>query len=113
MHDAAHLMIHAPASLSIGPAEAHRKAADTLEKVAATYARAYARATGHPVERMAEWMKAETWLTAEEAVALHFADEIAGGAVRACALPPGFDLNAFKHTPEAVRGRFTGATRAA
>ena len=113
MHDAAHLMIHDPSSFSIGPADAHRKAADTLDKVAATYARAYARATGHPVERVAEWMKVETWLTADEAVALHFADEITGGQVRACAMPSGFDLNAFKHTPEAVRARFMGNTCAA
>lgn len=113
MHNAAHLMIHDPASLSIGAAETHRKAAETLEKVAATYARAYARATGHPIERITEWMKVETWLTAEEAVALHFADEIAGGEVRACAMPSGFDLNAFKHTPEAVRGRFMAKPAAA
>lgn len=113
MHDAAHLMIHDPSSLSIGPADAHRKAADSLEKVAATYARAYARASGHPVERVTAWMKAETWLTAEEAVALHFADEISGGQARACAMPSGFDLNAFKHPPAAVRTRFMGNTRAA
>lgn len=113
MHDAAHLMIHDPSSLTIGPAETHRKAADTLDKLSTTYARAYARATGHPVARVAEWMRAETWMTAEEAVTLHFADEIATGQVRACAMPRGFDLNAFKHTPEAVRMRFAGNNRAA
>lgn len=78
MHSAALLMIHDPSGFTFGPADQHRAAADTLDKMTDVYARAYARATGHRVERIKAWMKAETWLTADEALELNFCDEIEG-----------------------------------
>lgn len=76
MHPAAMLMIHEPAAMLGGTADDHRSAADALAKMALTYATAYARHTGHPVKRLLAWMKAETWLTAEEALELNFCDRI-------------------------------------
>jgi ATP-dependent protease ClpP protease subunit len=75
---AAVLMIHNPASLTIGTAAEHRASADTLDKLAGTYGAAYAARTGNRVVDVLEWMAAETWLTAEEAVALGFADRVIG-----------------------------------
>lgn len=103
MHPAAVLMIHEPATLGDGTADELRAAAATLDKLAATYAAAYAKHTGHPVARIAAWMKAETWLTAEEAVELRFADRIEAAA----GTPPpsaAFDFTKFRHAPpELVR----------
>jgi len=74
IHPAAMVMIHAPGAWAEGPANAHRAAADALDKISLTYAQAYARHTGHPVETLLRWMQEETWMTADEAVALGFAD---------------------------------------
>lgn len=78
MNAAAHLMIHNPANLVFGDAADLRAEADVLDKLAGTYAQAYSQATGHPAERIRAWMDAETWLTAEEAQALNFCDEVVG-----------------------------------
>jgi ATP-dependent protease ClpP protease subunit len=75
---AAVLMIHNPASLTIGTAADHRASADTLDKLGGIYADAYAARSGNRVADVLEWMAAETWMTAEEAVALGFADRVTG-----------------------------------
>lgn len=76
MHEAAHFMIHEPYTWIEGAADDMRRAADDLDKFTATYASAYAKATGNSVQQVASWMKVETWLNAEEALALNFCDEI-------------------------------------
>lgn len=76
MHQASMLMIHEPYAFADGTADAHRLAAEALDKMTRSYAEAYARHTGHPVANILAWMKAETWMTAEEAVELRFADRI-------------------------------------
>ena len=76
IHAAAMLMIHEPYALADGTADAHRMAADALDKMSRTYAEAYARHTGHPVDRILAWMRVETWMTAQEAVELRFADRV-------------------------------------
>ncbi|MGY6697870.1 MAG: head maturation protease, ClpP-related [Roseinatronobacter sp.] len=96
-HPDAVVMIHEPGAVSFGTADGHRKAADTLDKLTATYAQAYARATGHPVARVAAWMKAETWLTASEALALNFIDQIEGDGKPVAVAQ--FDFTRFQHAP--------------
>jgi len=106
MHPTAMLMIHEPAAMLVGTSEDHRSAAESLAKIALTYAKAYARHTGHPVNRVLAWMKAETWLTAEEAVELNFCDQIEafdGPAPMVAA----FDYTKFRAAPgELVRLAF-------
>ena len=97
VHQAAMLMIHEPYALADGTAEAHRLAADALDKMSRTYAEAYARHTGHSVDRILAWMRAETWMTAQEAVELRFADRIEMQAA-----PPAmaaFDYTRFRAAP--------------
>jgi ATP-dependent Clp protease, protease subunit len=94
-------MIHDPAAMVFGAAENMRKAAEDLDKMADVYAAAYARRTGIPVATIRRWMIAETWMTAEEAVGLKFADEIekkAQGEPVARA-----DYTAFRNAPEGLR----------
>ncbi|MGP9806460.1 head maturation protease, ClpP-related [Paracoccus sp. NSM] len=101
VHSAAHMMIHDPSNLVWGTAEDLRREADNLDKLADTYARAYSRATGHPVERVRGWMTAETWLTAEEAEALNFCDEVFGTDQSGEAVAA-FDYTRFKAPPPAI-----------
>lgn len=98
MHSAALLMIHNPAALAFGTADDLRGEAATLDKMAETYAAAYSRCTGHPLGRIRAWMDAETWLTADEALALNFCDEITGAGERAKAVAA-FDYTRFKGAP--------------
>ena len=60
IHPDAMFMIHEPAVETGGTADDLRDVAAALEKMNLTYAKAYARHTGHPVETILAWMKAET-----------------------------------------------------
>lgn len=98
MHPSAMLMIHEPAALTGGTADDHRSAADALGKMAQTYAAAYSRHTGQPVNRLLAWMKEETWLTAEEAVELNFCDRIEAFE-DAAPMVAAFDYTKFRAAP--------------
>lgn len=97
LHPSALLMIHEPAAFVFGPGDELRATADALDKMTVVYARAYAAATGNPVTRIAAWMKAETWMTAQEAVALNFADEVGGDTPPA--MVAAFDYSRFTSAP--------------
>lgn len=100
MHPAAMVMIHEPSAWGGGTADQLRDTAATLDKMSATYAAAYARHTGHTVSRIAAWMKAETWLTAEEAVELRFADQIE--KAKAPQVVAAYDYTKFRQPPEGL-----------
>jgi ATP-dependent protease ClpP protease subunit len=93
--DNALLMIHNPWSMSMGDADDLRKEADVLDKLKSTLVNAYKRKTGMDADEISDMMKEETWLGAEEAVALGFADYIEDGMEAAASI-----------TPEAARARF-------
>lgn len=76
MHRSALLMIHSASLLTIGDAREHRKSTGVLDKIDGEYTRLVAQVTGHPEARVRAWLEAETWMTAEEAVELNFADEV-------------------------------------
>ncbi|WP_339113266.1 head maturation protease, ClpP-related [Thioclava sp. GXIMD2076] len=77
------MMIHDPSVLAMGNAADHLKAAERLDSAAQGYAAIYAaRARMSPQEARA-LMMAETWMTAEEAVAKGFADAVIAGEARA------------------------------
>nr|WP_272929444.1 ATP-dependent Clp protease proteolytic subunit [Rhodovulum sulfidophilum] len=97
-----------------GTADDLRREAGMLDKISETYAQAYARATGHPVERIRAWMAAETWMTADEALALNFCDGLFGDDDAPQSEPvAAFDYTRFKAPPPelvrlAVRNGWTG-----
>jgi ATP-dependent Clp endopeptidase proteolytic subunit ClpP len=70
------MMIHKPLNWCGGNANDMRKNADMLDKVEGSLSRAYTQKTGIVAAEIAAMLDAETWMTAEEAVALGFADEI-------------------------------------
>lgn len=68
---------HSPWVETTGPADKHRDAARSLDKFAESAARIYAAKTGKAVDEMTALMaKGETWLSAQEAKAMGFVDEI-------------------------------------
>lgn len=93
MNRGAELMIHDPWTWTDGNAEDLRKVADTLDKLADSYAAAYAARAGGAAGEWRELMRAESWFTAEEAVTAGLADE----AVDAPAAAAHFDLSGFRY----------------
>lgn len=93
------LMIHDAWGLGIGPAADMRDLADRLDKISDNIASVYADKAGGSVASWREFMLAETWYSAEEAVAAGLADRVEGaepaGAKNA------FDLSVFKHAGRA------------
>lgn len=98
MSPASMLMIHDPWTMAFGNAAEMRKVADTLDQAKSAIVDAYA---VRKVERFAieAAMSAETWYTADEAVAAGLADSVDGrqpraqayidpGRFRSCPLPP-------------------------
>lgn len=71
-----HLMIHEPWSVVAGPAREMQAAAAWLEKLTESAIDIYAERTGAERDQLAEWLTAETWFTAAEAVDAGFADEM-------------------------------------
>lgn len=70
------LMIHKAWSIAVGNETDMHKTGDLLAKIDGEIAATYADRAGKPAEHFIELMAAETWLTAEEAVAEGLADEV-------------------------------------
>lgn len=76
MAEDAFMMIHNPASGVDGEAEDLITRAELLLKMRDAIANIYARRTGQDIADILEAMKAETWMTASEALALGYCTEI-------------------------------------
>lgn len=76
MNQGAMLMIHDAWSLVMGDSADMLNMAALLEKIDGTIAGTYANRTGLNAEAVRALMDAETWFTADEAVAAKFADSI-------------------------------------
>ncbi|SFX86437.1 head maturation protease, ClpP-related [Pseudomonas sp. NFACC36] len=94
------LMIHNPWTYAAGDAEDFRKVADVLDQTMEAIIAAYkAKAPGIDEAELRRLVAAETWLTANEAVALGLADEVGDGVkVKAC-LGQGAVLQRYQHAP--------------
>lgn len=77
-----YFMIHKAMTIAWGNADEFRKQVDLLDKIDATLVAGYAKETGQDEAQIADWMAAETWFNAEEAVKFGFADKIAGAAAK-------------------------------
>ncbi|MGO4364511.1 head maturation protease, ClpP-related [Pseudomonas sp. PAB10] len=94
------LMIHNPWTYAAGDAEDFRKVADVLDQTMEAIIAAYkAKAPDIDEVELRRLVAAETWLTANEAVALGLADEVGEGIkVKAC-LGQGGVLQRYQHAP--------------
>lgn len=89
-------MIHKSWTMGMGNADDFTKLASLLAKVDQSFVESYAAETGQDQEQLLQWMKDETWFTAEESVQHGFADRIAEGAVKNQA---SWDLSAYSRAP--------------
>ncbi|GAB2767652.1 head maturation protease, ClpP-related [Sinomonas soli] len=92
----AQLMVHDAWGLAIGNAADMQAMADTLGKMSDNIAAVYAAKSGGTVEEWRNIMRAESWLTAEEAVTAGLADRVAGDQPADAAMAA-FDLSVFNH----------------
>lgn len=97
------MMIHNPWTFAYGTAEDLRKTADMMDKardgIIASYRR---KAPSIDDAELVQMLDDETWLTAEEAVALGFADVVGESvSLQACYGATGV-LARFKHPPKAI-----------
>jgi ATP-dependent Clp protease protease subunit len=76
MVDGALLMVHNSWTMAMGDCNALRQTADLVEKIDGTIAKDYMRKTKCSAAQVKAWMDAETWFTADEALAAGFIDEI-------------------------------------
>jgi ATP-dependent Clp protease, protease subunit len=102
------LMIHKSWSFGFGNADDMLKLAELLEKVDGTIAETYAAKSGKDAATFAAPMAAETWYTAQEAVDIGLADEIAanGGSTQAS---KAWDLSAYARGPLPVSDELPAA----
>ena len=70
------IMIHDPASVAIGNTDEMRKAIQMLDEVKESIINAYEMRTGLSRARLAHLMSSETWLNANMAIELGFADDL-------------------------------------
>ncbi|WP_415764903.1 head maturation protease, ClpP-related [Pseudomonas sp. ZB1P45] len=98
--ESAILMIHNPWTYAAGDAEDFRKVADVLDQTMEAIIAAYkAKAPNIDEAELRRMVAAETWLTANEALALGLVDEIGDGIkVKAC-LGHGGVLQRYQHAP--------------
>lgn len=107
------LMIHNPWTYAAGDAEAFRKVASVLDQTMEAIIAAYkAKAPDINEVELRQLVAAETWLTANEAVALGLADEVGEGiTVKAC-LGQGAVLQRYQHAPPDLLAQLDGPAEA-
>jgi len=98
MGEGAYLMIHDPLGYVRGVSEEMRDMADLLDKMRDQLIGIYARRTSQSVGQIQEWMKAETWMTTDDAIANGFADRSVAGLQIAAMAPVGL----FDNPPQSL-----------
>jgi ATP-dependent Clp protease protease subunit len=103
--DSAYMMIHDPkvnvfmAALDV---ETMKSLIAALESVKAGMVQSYAARTGQDTEKVAKMMTATTWMSAQEAIDLHFADEIVPAKQKKRARQFESLLKTYEHVPAAL-----------
>ena len=102
MAAASFMMIHNSWTFAVGDAGHLRGTADLLDKFDGIQINTFAARTKQTPEQVKQWLDAETWMTADEAVARGFADKI-GQAFNGVAAS--IAHYRFRHVPAALAAR--------
>lgn len=94
----AFFMIHNASSAVWGDKNAMRETADLLEKIEGSIVADYVGKTGAEEQQVIDWMNAETWFSADEAIANGFCDRLADTAKAKNT----WNLAAFSNAPSAL-----------
>ncbi|MEI2830083.1 head maturation protease, ClpP-related [Pseudomonas mosselii] len=105
------LMVHNPWTWTSGDAEDLRRVADVLDQTFEAIIAAYrAKAPDIDDAELRRMVNDETWLTAQEALALGLADEVGNGVeVKAC-LAQGAAMKRYRQTPQALLDQLADQT---
>lgn len=107
MPENAWLMIHKPWNQVGGNADDLRKTADDLDKFESSLASIYKAKTGLSDEKIAQMLRDETWISANDALEMGFIDEVIP-AVKAAA---SIDITQFKNPPASALLEATNAAQ--
>jgi ATP-dependent protease ClpP protease subunit/phage major head subunit gpT-like protein len=102
------MMIHNPWNIAMGDSAELRKSADTLDQIRESLLDIYQKRTGLSRQRISAMLDEETWLSADEAIALGFAD-----AMLETETPinlAGLNLGILPNVPAALKGHKTMQT---
>lgn len=99
------LMIHNPQGVAIGDENEMDRVKALLKQVKGSLTTTYVDRTGQDEKKVMKWMDDETWMTAETAVELGFADRI----IAAQAVAAYFDISQFRNVPQALKDRMRNA----
>ncbi|RAI01109.1 Clp protease [Acuticoccus sediminis] len=94
------MMIHDPANITFGTVADHEKSIEQLTAQATQMASIYAERSGQDDDAVRDQMKAETWMTADEAVSNGYADSVEKAKARAIAA---FDFRSYAKAPERLK----------
>lgn len=98
MNKGSKMMIHDPWTIAIGNSMQMRKMADQLDTYAKGILDIYVDRSKRPESEVQEMMRAETWMTSEQAIALGFADITEESQAQAIVVPS----NMFRNVPADV-----------
>lgn len=99
--DGGMFMVHNSWSIAMGNKADLRGTADLLDKIDDTIRTTYAKRTGASDEQIRQWMDAETWFTAQEALDAKFVDAINPATQSDSANDaPHWDLSAYANAPK-------------
>jgi len=101
--ESAFFMIHKAWTFAYGNSDDLMQTAELLEQIDETLVNTYAKSTGQKPEDILTWMAAETWIGAEKAVELGFADSIAGENKAKNRTNKSWNLSAYSNPPEIDR----------
>ena len=93
------LMVHNPLTVAIGDTEEMQKAIAMLDEVKESIITSYELKTGMSRAMLAHLMDAETWMNAQKAIELGFADGI---LAREVDVPDGIPINSYQFSRRAV-----------
>ena len=93
------LMVHNPLTVAIGDTEEMQKAIVMLDEVKESIITSYELKTGMSRAKLAHLMDAETWMNAQKAIELGFADGI---LTRETGMPDGIAINSYQFSRRAV-----------
>ena len=109
MPENSYMMIHNPSGVAIGGPNDMRSMADLLDHMQAVAAQTYSARSGQPVPVVTAMMSAETFMGADEAVALGFADQVERPLQMAASL----DLDRLPNMPARMRASLSASMRGA
>lgn len=96
------IMIHNAAAIAFGGSDEMRTVADRLDATTAAIADIFVKRTGNSMQKVRDWMDAETWFYGEEAIEAGFATALAPNLGIAAKYDP--SRHVFRNAPAALVG---------